>query len=329
MQEELRGILNEVLGVKADRNYWFIRTQGGFFYRLFVERGIVAIGYTKVDVPEPADGEKPRSIFKAVVEEVKKRYPDARWPGQIAKQVITFTKSIGKGDVVIIPGVNSQYLSFGIVIDDVAKDTVVRDEDNAFDLRVRSVQWIKTVPKRSLNPNLFSMFFAHQTISNGNEYGTYIDNTLNDFFIKDEKAYLQLPVQKNDDINARALFKTCLDLLDLTDEFLEYMGSAERTKAVEVKVNINSPGVVEFIGYSLPVIAVLGLLIVAINGGGFKTKNGEGMVELKSDGLLSKLTEFLNEKSKRKALETMVQELQSLEMKDSKDIVKVIDKLVK
>ncbi|WP_224981316.1 hypothetical protein [Geomonas agri] len=329
LKGDLQHIQDVSLAIKADRNYWFIRTDGGFYYRLFVEKGIVAIGYTKIQVPEPADGTTKKSILGDVLEQVRKRHPEAKRPGQIAKQVMTFTNLIQAGDVVIIPGVNSTVLSFGIVVDDLVEDAVIREGDDAFELRTRKVHWVKSIPKRALNPYLYSMFFAHQTISNGNEYGKYIDNTLSDFFVKDGKAHLQLQVEKSDDINARALFQACLDLLNLTDDCLQYVGLPERTDNVEVKVNINSPGTVDFMAHSFNAIAVLGILIFAVTGANFSLKIGGSVVEFKTEGLISKVREFLAQRSKNQALDAMVKELQSLEMKSPKDIVEVIKKVVK
>lgn len=328
LNRDLKHIQDVALAVKADRNYWFIRTDGGFYYRLFVEKGIVAIGYTKIQVPKTAEGTTKKSIVGAVLEQVRKRHPQAKRPGQIAKQVITFTNLIQAGDVVIIPGVNSTLLSFGVVVNDLVEDTLIREGDDAFELRTREVHWVKSIRKRALNPYLYSMFFAHQTISNGNEYGKYIDNTLSDFFVKDGKAHLQLQVEKSDDINARALFKACLDLLDLTDECLQYVGLPERTDKVEVKVNINSPGTVDFMAYSFTSIAVLGIMIFAVTGANFSLKIGGNVVEFKTEGLISKVKDFLAQKSKNQALDAMVKVLESLEMKTPKDIVEVIKKVV-
>lgn len=328
MDSDLEMILADVPHVHADRQYWFIRTEGGAYYRAFLDAGVVGIGYTKIDVGFLQGSERAnRSVVKRVMRQVTDKYPNEKRPGFVAAQILTFTHKIKKGDVIIIPGVSSHELSFGIVANDAVSNRVLYLGENRHERKVREVKWSKSVNRRFLNPNLFSLFFAHQTISNGNDYAKYIDPTLNDFFIKDGKAYLQLPVQKADDINARDLFKSCLGLLDLTDKFLETAGSAERTTDVDVKININSPGIIEFVGGGINALAILGFVIVAVNGGSLKIEKLG--LNLKTDGILHQLTKFLNERSKREVVTELRGDLKKLEMKDSKDIIKVLQTLDK
>lgn len=307
LESDLLDIKKKIIAVKADRNYWFVRTEGGQLYHVFLEEGVVAIGYPRIKIPDVTPDVKPKSLYNAMVKQVRQHYPEAKRPGLIAKQIVTFNLGMKKGDVVIIPGPNTTELSFGIIEDDVAHHATLRlGEKDIFERKARHVHWVKRVQRRRLNPNLFSMFFAHQTISNGKEYASYIDNTLNDFFIKEGKVFLQLPVEKSKDIHARALFESCLGLLNLADEFMTYAGIPETTEDVEVKVNINSPGMVEFMGYSFTAIATLGILIFAVTGANFSLKVGGAMLEFKTEGLLQKLTEFLAQKSKNNALDEMV-----------------------
>lgn len=328
MDSDLQRLLADVPHVHADRQYWFIRTEGGAYYHAFLERGLVGIGYTKINTDFLQGIEEiNRSVIKRVTRQVTDKYRNEKRPGFVAAQILTFTHRIKKGDVIIIPGVSSRELSFGIVDgDDVTNEVLYLGEDK-HERKVRKVKWLKSVNRRFLNPNLFSLFFAHQTISNGDDYAKYIDTTLNDFFIKDGKAYLQLPVQKADDINARDLFKSCLGLLDLTDKFLETAGYTERTTDVDVKININSPGIIEFVGGGINALAILGFVIVAVNGGSLKIEKLG--VDLKTEGILHQLTKFLNGRSKREIVAELKGDLNKLEMKDAKDIIKVIETLDK
>ncbi len=331
MLNELDGIVAKIPNVNTDRQYWFVRTDGGYYYKEFLSSNVISIGFEKISINDifrilNDDKKDPK---KALITTIKEKYPDNERPGLAASQIIRFFTEIKNGDVVIIPSESSSELSFGIIQDDKPFQhsffKAEQNKDFSYD-KARSVFWVKTVGRKALNPKLFSLFFAHQTISNGNEYSQYIDSTINDFYKKDGKVYLQLKVLKKEDINARQLFSGCLELLDITDEFLTFNNYHEDTSGIDVKISLNSPGEIEFIGVNFYALTIVGMIIIAVVGGGFRAKHGETTVELKSDGLIKRISDFLKERHRETELSSA---LEKLEASDPKDLVQIIKKMIK
>lgn len=325
--------LDEIIKSLPDvsgRQYWFVRTEGGLFYNPFVESGLIAIGYGRItaEILKP-HVQKDGSISpKTVGKEIKKRFPDIKKPGLVAAQLIRFVYDIKKGDIVIIPSTATSELAFGVVVDNEVFNTnfmVARQNQEYSTKTARRVIWKRFVRRRDVNPNLYSLFFSHQTISCGNAYAEFIDNALGDFYQKDGKVHLQIRVERPDGINARELFRLGADLLDISGEFLATHNMHDETGSVETRINLNSPGAMELITTSFDTAVVIGAIVVGVNGGGFTAKFGDHVVEIKTDGLITKINTFLNGHAKRKGLGAVMEDL---DVKDAKDALKALEKLV-
>ena len=101
--------------VNPERNYWFLRTQGGQYYHDFLIGEFIAIGWDKfVDISHIT--EYPEQY---IIEHISALYPKERRPGHVYNQIMRFVREMKVGDVVIIPSHKSQMLSIGIVESDV------------------------------------------------------------------------------------------------------------------------------------------------------------------------------------------------------------------
>lgn len=331
MDLQLSHILENITEVHTDRQYWFIRTDAGYYYNTFISRGVVGIGFDKItlNIITEVISDNTVNSAKKLTDIVRSKYPDISRPGLAASQLLKFFTEIKKGDVVIIPSVSSSEISFGIIQDSEPFSTSFLGADQNKDLtynKARNVTWVKHVHRKKLNPRLFSLFFSHQTISNGSEYASYIDSTINDFYKKEDRTHLQLSIQKSSDINARALFTGCIGLLDLTDDFMKQTGYDADTKNIDVKISLNSPGFIEFIGNNSNAMVLLGFIIVGVVGGGFTAKISTATFALKTDGIIKKISDFLKEKHRQETLSSV---MDSLEAADPKDIIEIAKKLIK
>lgn len=326
LANELREIVSEIPIINPNRNYWFIRTEGGLFYNKFIHHNVIAIGYNEISTDKVSEVIKTaRRPKKALMDYIKKSHPSIKRPGLAASQLLRFITEIRQGDVVVIPGINSTELSFGIVT---ASSTINYDfpiEENQVNCnysKAKSVEWVKTVRRSTLNPELYSMFFARQTIVNGQDYAAYIDSTINDIYTKNGKTHLVVRVTRNQGIYAHHLFNLGLQLLEVTDQFLQENQISEDTEKVEVKTHLNSPGFFELAGYATEAVVTVALLMVAVSGGDF-ISDALG-IKMKTPGILKALSSFLNDKQKRELLAQLSSELQT---KESKDLLEIIKKM--
>lgn len=325
--EDFERIISALPQINTGRQYWFVRTEGGLLFDPFMAENLIAIDYHRITIAEieTLAGLEPKQKIDKISKLIRRQYEDVSMPGLAASNIVKFIFEMKRGDIVIIPSPSSQLLAFGVIQEDKATQGIYTEIKDLTGFKVRKVKWVKTVSRDKLNPKLYRLFFSHQAVVSGNEYADYIDATINDFYIKDQKIHLQLKIDKEDEILAKELFTACLGLLEVTDDFLRANNIQETTSSVEVKVSVNSPGVVEFIGCSFLALTALGFCIVALAGGGIEGKILGQEVSFKTDGLLIKISEFLRDHQKRKLLTTLTSQL---DMKNPDDAVKLIGKLL-
>jgi len=133
----------------------------------------------------------------------------------------------------------------------------------------RHVSWIKTISRRHLDPYLFKLLFAHNTITDASDYAPNIDRAIHDLYIKGDVGHLVLEVKKENRVSARELAR----LIDRTICLVEFPESEINTDNIDVKINVQSPGPIEFIA-AAGTIFILSRVILAIAGGtsSFKIK---------------------------------------------------------
>ena len=236
-----------------------------------------------------------------------------------------FFFEVKKGDIVIIPNHGSEKLLFGEITNNKISSSKAYDKEReknySFELS-RSVRWEKSRDRYELNPKLYSLFFSHHTISSGDSYGTYIDNELQDFYSKDGLTHLLIPIRKEGDINARGLSRLCLDLLDLTDEFLKENNIQAETDDIKIKSNINSPGTIELIGACSLGLIALGMFIIGLSGGTYTYEQKDNKGKINSPGLIKKLTDFYVQHKKFKIIEGLVKDLKVSGAEDLREVIK-------
>ncbi|WP_103110497.1 hypothetical protein [Brevibacillus reuszeri] len=269
MDQEIEKYIEEynipIEEIPEDRQYWFLRTQGGAYYSEFFTEGFIAINWEKLTNPT----ELLHLEYKQAIETVKRAYPDEKRPGKIYNQIQRFCNQMKKGDVVMIPGILSNHIAFGII------ETELVIENDTDKLRTcpyvkrKGVKWIKQVNRHQMDPYLYRMTRPQNAISNANEYAQYIDRTLHDFYVKGNKAHLVLGVNTTSNI-------PLLDLYDLMSAVLEGIKITNDNELfdreftlrdIDVKLTLNSPGIVElFTEHWKLLFAVGGIIVVAFGG---------------------------------------------------------------
>lgn len=301
-QDEINEVVNSLTRISSSRKYWFVRTQGGAYYDSFLENSYIAIGYDTIRLSTIKQAyENPNSKL-ALSDAIKERFPEETRPGYIGNQLIDFCYNIKKNDIVVIPSVSSTYVSIGEV-----ESTPINELDKSVDekdcpfLKRKKIKWLKTNIKLSnLDPELIKLKYTQRTVTRvPDELTSFIDRKILPIFIKDENAHLALNVQKEESISAYSLFSTWIDLLDLVEEFGKEQNLEIEKEDFDLRINVQSPGTIEFITYSIVGLAVLSLMVAALVGAEYKTNSKFFEMHFKTEGLFSKLGLFLDKRRDR------------------------------
>lgn len=336
IKSELEKLALSVPRINENRNYWFVRTEGGDYYENFISGNYIAIGYNEVSlytISQNFDSKNIDGSIATFTEKVKGIYPKEKRPGLISSQLIRFTYSIKKGDIVIVPSESSQILHFGEVQKTV---TYLEEKEDGCPYKKRKqVRWIKAVSKYKLEAEFYKMIFTHLTVSNADDYAVFIDRSLNSFFIKGNNTHLVLDVKTHDEIEAQTFYDFG-EIFKLQKELCE----AENIKSegqFNVKTNVQSPGFLEIIqSNALPIgLLALGLILVALAGGGFggkiKINKKVGLdAEVKSTvpvGIIAQIDRLLKNRRQDKIKADIVKKcLEELKIESPEDLVKLLDK---
>lgn len=255
-----------MLKINKDRKYWLVRTRGGLYYEDFFSKDFVGIGWNKISDIDAIKAIKNKEQTKKLIEKIKKAYPDEKRAGHAFNQIFRFVTEMNEGDIVTIPSDSSYKISFGEVLSDVFIEKIeLTEEEEKLGIspywKRRKIKWIKTIRRDELDPLLYKLFFSHHTISDANEYGALIDRTLYGYYVKDDNAHLILKLNTKDKIYAN-------DILDLISGILKDLSliNKDPLNNLELKINVQSPGFLEFISDPKK-IAGIATVVVVLSGG--------------------------------------------------------------
>lgn len=325
---DIEKILAETPSIKSDRNYWLVRTQGGLYYDNFRDKNFIAIGANEISLSDISDSRKnEKKPNDLLTQRIKKLLKDEKQPGYLAGQLMKFTYSIKKNDIVLIPSVSSSLISIGEVAETpvtLANNVQTKDPKVCPYVKRKKVRWLKDVYRDNLDPTLYKMLFSHHIISDANQYAQLIDNSINNFYVKHDEASVILDVTSRQKINARELFKMGDNLLDTVDEFCKFYNLDIDTSDVEIKLNLQSPGKIQLTGKQKAAILVIGMFVIGTVGGGFKINYGDFHLDLSTNGLIQKVIDYQNSSHDREVKNELMQKhMKDFQIKQPDDLVKV------
>jgi hypothetical protein len=325
--------LENIPQINASTNYWFFRTLGGRLYSIFYNKSIIALGYAKITKKET---EKliMEPLNEGKTDLIKNEYPNHNRPGLIIRHLKRFHQDMKIGDFIIIPDSGGKHLAIGKIASDVEYiegiERTKKDGEKYIDsefIRSRKVTWMTTARRGIYHPELYGLLCTQQTISNANKYAEWIDTLLYDFYKKGEKYHYVVNVNQRSGLSAKTVYWTFYQLLALTDNFLKKENINETTDTIDTKINLRSPGYIEFLGNAGHTITILCFIILLV-GGGFKIQKKNGStLELNSKGIIKRISEFLNSKQDREIKEVLAEKIRNLDIKKSSDIVDLINSI--
>lgn len=248
--------------INKGRRYWLVRTDSGTLWEQFKSEDFIGINWNEfsdIELLEKCKNDK--NIECEIKKKIQEIY-NVDQGGRILNQINRFIFDINIGDIVMIPSQNSSIISFGEVTSDIYKyELTDEDIDNEYCdfIKRRDIKWIKDISKKDLDPMLFKMMQAHQTISNADSYAHEIDRALELLYIKDKNVHLTIMVKTQGNIKGKDLYaiqKLVYDCLDVDGDILS------------MKINVQSPGPIEFISTHIwDIVKILFAVSIIIGGG--------------------------------------------------------------
>lgn len=328
IKEQISSLISKIDSISSEKNYWLIRTEAGSHFESFNSFNFVALGYEEITYKIVKDI-KAKSLsdldFRNQLKEyVEKTYPDKQY-GLITNQILRFVFEIKKGDIVVIPSENSDYISMGEITD---TNILIHSEStfnstNCDYTKRKAVKWIKTFTRKNLDPYLYKTFQAHQAINNISNYANIIERSLGDFYKIGDEVNLVLNVNQESNIKATDLLFFGSDLLNLVDGFIKEHNLDFDISDIDVKININSKGKLQFLSKSGKNLLLLGIVVIGINGGGLKIDRPEFQLDLSTDGLIKTISDYLDKQQDREMKARLLNSAKSLEIKTPEDLIKL------
>lgn len=280
----------ESLGIPIidhNRQYWFVRTDGGRLYEEFRNDNYIAIGFNEYINPKLFEELESKDEF-SLKEEIKEKY-ETKMPGASLTALKRFMLDMHKGDVVFIPSVNSESITFGIIESEMYIYTITpedEDEDRCDYVKRRNVRWIKTINKKSLDINFYKIFQSHHTIVDANKYDFIIDRTLESFYIKNNIAHLKININTDEPINGKSFYNLQKFIFD---------NGIIKEDSIDQKINVQSKGFVELITQNWQYLILITVLIHTIVGGKIKVP----LFEIDNPGIIKYILDYLKIKHER------------------------------
>jgi len=261
-----------------EQKYWFVRTNGGLYYNEYKTKGFIAFGINTVcdkKLLEDADTSKVAkeqlvnkikeayknktqnfTTYTSIVAEnnlsLKKSKKDNIQTGLIINQLKRFMLEMKIGDIVLIPSSDSNNITFGKITSEYYVDKTsplegfLEDNKCPFFKRI-NVKWIKTIKKKNLDPYLYKVIYSHHSITDVSYAKNYINRSLSDIYILNDKLHITFNVNRKTGIPVKSLlkfigsFEKIAHSINLDQEYTNEIAQAE------VKLNLQSPGLIEYI----------------------------------------------------------------------------------
>lgn len=236
-----------------------------------------------------------------------KEYAERALKKQAVAKIFRFERSMKCGDVVMIPNCKTTKLMVGIITSDIVRVNLSNrafKEKDAPEIcfpssRARTVRWITKVPieSKKLNSKISPLLCSQHAITNATQcYANFINQAVYPLYRDNETYHLNIPVVppkriKNKgytDADYASLFK---QILYIRLYFSVKTGIDIISGTVDTKLNVQSPGWIEFSSLKdfIPISIIA--LFFCVSGGEIKTP----VLSVKFNGIMPYIIELFKE----------------------------------
>ncbi|MFQ9295421.1 MAG: hypothetical protein ACLR4B_12945 [Bacteroides fragilis] len=327
----IKYFFDEITTIEKNTHYWLVRTMGGDYFYEYISRGYIAIGYNEISLNEikfaSTFAEKAGEQLKSIVEakEALKKQPDEEEiNAQYAvSQLLKFYRDIQIGDIIVMPGRNSDDVAFAKIESGVYEESNVSKLEGICNFaKRRKIHLLHKTSRTELNPKLQLMFNSRHIISNVDGYASYIDSSISDFFAKDGYTNLVLRVKEENNLRASD-FGLVPELVELVKDFSEENNLDIDINDIKAKMCVQSPGDILMFAPSWEAITLIGLFIILLKGGELSYSKESGF-KIKVGDLLRSASEFLDRRRDRKFKKAIQDKLENMKIETPKDLTAIM-----
>ncbi|MEJ6952065.1 hypothetical protein [Natronospora cellulosivora (SeqCode)] len=302
-EKDLQKLLEtfSICSIPKNRNYWLFRINNGKNFNDFYMENFIAIGHEESSLYDELCLDLIKSEDYELIHEEVKRIDTQYYEycGIITYYMDVFINRMKKGDIILCPSENSSYIAFGILEDD--KVTEISEEKSRrlynsgrchFRKR-RKVKWYKYVERDNLDLYLHKLLNSYYAVAEANDYSHYINRSLYNFFISNNKLYVIFEVKNNNNINAVEILNFINNVIYCIEIYNKLYDKSFNKEDIDMKINVHSPGPIEFSSYiSMGLVIAVAIIALAGGKGKFKKSSNEIEGELETDGLIIRILEF-------------------------------------
>lgn len=247
-----------------NRNYWYIRTDKGLNFQTFYENNFVAIGWNEITIDDLIRHDENHQPLRNRVESANQEsLNDLTLTGKKSQITLIIKKnlvfhSMKKGDIVIIPSANTEYLAFGIVDDE---RTYSETGHNCSYFKRRKIKWLRTENASRLDAKFAYVTKSFHAISEiDSTFHDIINNYMFDSYMIDNASVISIKLNTNDPIQYNSMKSIIDGIISIGKQYAEKEGLDETIEDVEIQINLQSPGFISLKGAGVGLVFALTLL---------------------------------------------------------------------
>lgn len=272
--------------ISPNRHYWIIRTNGGDYYEDFTLHQYISIAWDYVTL-NILNNQNEDSIKRLIqeyeqsstsVKDDDDEDSDGTSKGKITSiynKIHRFVFEIQKGDIILIPSKNSDYITIAEVLGEVYETTnYVEDYLKANpDTEIhpcpyqkrRKIASLKSISKGQMDIYLAKGFNSQHALSNMDDYASFIDRTIYGIYSKGDKLHTTIHAGHPNGLTLKELVSLSSALEESANYLAQQCDIPFDSSEIEVKLNIHSPGLIELIGFVACSGVILSLLTFSLN----------------------------------------------------------------
>lgn len=331
-------LIDDSVAHDNSKKYWMVRTDDGRNYSTFVENNFVALNV--LDCPTAflhtiiEEYQTVSSRTKQIREQILQLHNngtinianrngdvEASSLSRLANQIYSLCFGMQRNDIVVIPDAGANRLCIGRITDE---QLAVNPNAYGHFTLVRSVEWIKEISKRRLDPCLYKALGAHQAICDISRYAEFIERNYNSYFVVDDKFHYVLTVNA-ESISAYKLTRTINSLLDTVKDISESKGLNIDVEDIQFSINVNSPGKFSFVTTAKNAALIMAVA-VALFGGRISYECFEASTDGGFRALVECVNEYLNQYQDRDQKAQLFERyINSLDLQSVENINNLVD----
>lgn len=286
LEESINNITSKIQVIPPSRGYWVNRTEDGTLYEIFRKNNIIGLNLNEIPISTLNEIRKANTLKSGRIrnyDNVQKQLIDFyrnHYARQIretpkekrssytatvtkkANQVFNFVFKLKKGDYVAIPSSNSEFITIGRV------STAYIDNSNYIHLQ-RTVKWIKTYRKTSLDVRIFQVFSSHLALYDISKYKDVILRTLYDFYFESEEGNFVINLGNDGKISFQEEAKFLYFFNQLFTDYLKSNDLPYSIDDLSTIVNLNSKGKRKLFGIKNTTFLAAFFMTVILDGDSF------------------------------------------------------------